>query len=262
MDYFPDILFEDDALVAFDKPSGLPVTPDPWEKAKATLMGIVRGRYGEAVANVHRLDTGASGVVLCSKTKASLDFLTGQFQSKTVRKLQYAMVVLLPPVAGASGRDHVRDTGGGLPPDFTVDLALGPDPGRPGRVQVMRKRGGKPATTKFRVLEAFGRFAWLECQPLTGRTHQVRAHLAASGAPVLHDSFYGDVSAQLLLSDLKRGYKGLGTEKPLIARLALHAGLLGFNHPATREPVEVSCPLPKEFEIALKNLRKFSQGKR
>jgi RluA family pseudouridine synthase len=262
MDFFPDILLEDDSLVAFDKPSGLPVSPDPWEKAKATLMGIVRGRYGEAVSNVHRLDAGASGVVLCAKTKASLDFLSGQFQSKTVRKVQYAMVVLLPPPADGPSRAYVRDGAGGLPAEFTVDLDLGPDSAHPGRSQVMRKRGGKPATTHFRVLEAFGRFAWLECRPLTGRTHQVRVHLAASGAPVVHDSLYGDVTAQLLLSGLKRGYKGLGTEKPLLARLALHAGLLGFNHPETKAPVEVASPLPKEFEIALKNLRKYSRAPR
>ena len=96
-------------------------------------MGIVRGRYGETVSNVHRLDAGASGVVLCSKTKASLDFLSGQFQSKTVRKVQYAMVVLMPPPADGPSRDYVRDAGGALPPGFTVDLEIGPDSAHPGR---------------------------------------------------------------------------------------------------------------------------------
>jgi 23S rRNA pseudouridine1911/1915/1917 synthase len=259
---FPDILLEDDSLVAFDKPSGLPVSPDPWEKAKVTLMGLVRARYGDAIANVHRLDAGASGVVLCSKTKPALDFLSGQFQSKTVRKVQCALVALAAPAEGALPRGFLRDEQGLLPATFAVDLPLGPDEHRAGRVQVFRKRGGKPAFTQFRILESFGRFVWLECSPVTGRTHQVRVHLASVGAPVLNDALYGDPAAVLLLSSLKRGYKGIETEKPLIARLALHAGQLGFMHPDSREAVEVTSPLPKDFEIALKNLRRYSRERR
>jgi hypothetical protein len=83
-----------------------------------------------------------------------------------------------------------------------------------------------------------------------------------SRTPPRYDLLYGDPGAKLLLSDYKRGYKGLGTEKPMIGRLALHAGSLGFTHPGTREPVEVTAPLPKEFEIALKNLRKFAGPRR
>ena len=138
-----------------------------------------------------------------------------------------------------------------------MDLPLGEDVHRPGCVRVQRGRGGKPSTTEFRLLESFGRFAWVECRPQTGRTHQVRAHLAAVGAPVLNDALYGDPAAVLLLSGLKRGYKGSGGERPLISRLALHAGSLGFTHPLSLEPVEVASPLPREFEIALKYLRKF-----
>ena len=82
-------------------------------------------------------------------------------------------------------------------------------------------------------------------------------HLAAAGAPVLNDPLYGDPGSPLLLSGLKRSYKGRDEEKPLIARLALHAGSLGFTHPVSRGPMEVSSPLPEEFEIALKYLRRF-----
>jgi RluA family pseudouridine synthase len=254
----PDILLEDDSLVAFDKPAGMPVSPEMWEKkAKVSLMRLVREKYGDSVANVHRLDTEASGIVLCSKTKTALDFLSGQFQSKTVRKLQYAMVALIPP--GNTPGCSVRDPAGGLPPEFTVDFDLGRDEADPKIVKVFKKRGGKPAVTEFRVLESFGKFVWLECRPLTGRTHQVRVHLAYSGAPVLNDRLYGHKDAVLLLSGLKRAYKGIETEKPLISSLALHAGKLGFTHPESREPVEISSPLPKEFEIALKNLRKFTR---
>ena len=91
-------------------------------------------------------------------------------------------------------------------------------------MMVLRKHQGKPSQTEFRVREAFGKFAWLECRPLTGRTHQIRLHLAAAGAPVLNDPLYGDPEEKLLLSDLKRRYKGRDEERPLISRLALHAG--------------------------------------
>jgi 23S rRNA-/tRNA-specific pseudouridylate synthase len=86
-------------------------------------------------------------------------------------------------------------------------------------------------------------------------------HLAALGAPVLNDAFYGDPEVKLLLSDLKRGYKGRDEEKPMLTRLALHAGELTLKHPTTKEPITISAPLPHEFEIALKYLRKFGTGR-
>ena len=101
-------------------------------------------------------------------------------------------------------------------------------------------------------------YAWVECEPLTGRTHQLRLHLAAVGAPILYDPFYGHPGAMLRLSDLKRGYKGREDEKPFIGRLALHASALAFTHPATRERVTLTAPVPHEFEVALKYLRRFA----
>ena len=254
---FPDILLEDDALVAFDKPSGMPVVEDARRKGPA-LMRIVRGRYGDSLANVHRLDSETSGVVLCAKTKQALDFLSGQFQSKTADRVYLALVAVEPPREDGPDPARVRDASGARPAEFTVDLALGEDPHRPGQVRVFLKRGGKPSTTLFRVLESFGRFAWVECRPVTGRMHQIRAHLAAAGAPVLADALYGDPEVVLLLSGLKSRYKGREEEKPMVSRLALHAASLGFTHPVSREKVHVSSPLPKDLAIALKYLRKFA----
>ncbi len=260
---FPDILLEDASLVAFDKPSGLPVVRGLKDKAGPTLMAIVRERYGPSLANVHRMDAETSGIVLCAKTKPALDFLCGQFQSKTVRRTYQALVVLLPEVAAGLDRTRVRDESGALPPEFTVDLALGDDEHRPGQVKVFfHKRGGKPSTTDFRVLESFGRFAWIECRPQTGRMHQIRAHLASAGGPVLNDALYGDPDSVLLLSELKPHYKGRDLEKPLISRLALHAATLGFTHPEGRVPVEVVSPLPNDLAVALKYLRKFPVQRR
>jgi 23S rRNA pseudouridine1911/1915/1917 synthase len=281
----PPIIYEDDALIAFDKPSGLLVAPDRWDKKRENLMGLVHAhpRFGHSVANVHRLDADTSGLLLCAKTKLALDFLTGQFQSKTVEKKYHAFVAVLPAESAMKVIAPIRDAAGALPDAFTVDVALGEDERQKGRMRVFKGRGGKDCVTEFRTLERFrgstrpgawrgggatkgetsappvvAGFAFMECRPLTGRTHQLRVHLAAAGAPILNDPFYGNPDITLRLSDLKRGYKGREEEKPLIGRLALHASELTLKHPTTREPVTLLAPLPHEFEIALKYLRKFA----
>lgn len=261
----PSILYEDSTMIAFDKPSGLLVAPDRWDKARANLMAEVHAAMGRTVANVHRLDADTSGLLLCAKSKPALDYLSGQFQSKQVRKVYLALVVVLPVEEAMKVVAPVRDEEGGLPAEFTVDLALGADEANPGRMRVFRRRGGKACATEFRTLERFTapdgrRYAWVECRPLTGRTHQLRVHLAAAGAPILGDRFYGVPDIQLRLSDLKRGYKGRADERPLLERLALHASELEVTHPETRAPHRMSAPLPHEFDVALKYLRKFASG--
>jgi 23S rRNA-/tRNA-specific pseudouridylate synthase len=243
-------------------------------------MGLVHAhpRFGHTVANVHRLDADTSGLLLCAKTKPALDFLSGQFQSKTVEKKYHAFVLVLPVEEAMKVIAPVRDTNGALPETFIVEVALGEDERHPGRMRVFKGRGGKECVTEFRTLERFrggakralprrpgihasaapASFAFVECRPLTGRTHQLRVHLAAAGAPILNDPFYGVPETTLRLSDLKRGYKGREDEKPLINRLALHASELTLKHPSTREPITLRAPLPHEFEVALKYLRKFA----
>lgn len=257
----PPILLEDATLLALDKPAGLPVGAERGAKGGATLVGLVQAKFGPGVANVHRLDTGASGVLLCAKTKVALDFLSGQFQSKTADKRHRALVALRPAENALKDVAALRLGDDGLPDTFAIELPLRDDEREPGRMRVGKGRDSKECLTEFRVLERFGRFVWLECRPVTGRTHQVRVHLAALGAPVLNDPFYGDPEIKLLLSDLKRGYKGRDEEKPMLTRLALHASELTVKHPDTRAPVTISAPLPHEFEIALKYLRKFGRGR-
>ena len=276
----PPIIFEDDTLMAFDKPSGLLVAPDRWDKTRENLMGLVHAhpRYGHTVANVHRLDADTSGLLLCAKTKPALDFLSGQFQAKTVEKKYHALVLVLPVAEAMKVIAPVRDATGALPEKFIVEVALGEDERHPGRMRVFKGRGGKECVTEFHTLERFrggarrasprrtglqastdsASFAFVECRPLTGRTHQLRVHLAAAGAPILNDPFYGDPEITLRLSELKRGYKGREDEKPLIGRLALHASELTLKHPVTREPLTLRAPLPHEFEVALKYLRRFA----
>lgn len=246
MPSLPTVIFEDESLIAFDKPSGLLIAPDRWDKSKSNLMDMVHEKMGHGVANVHRIDADTSGLVLCAKTKPALDFLSGQFQSKTVAKVYEALTAGLP----------AQD-------EFSVDLVLKEDDAKPGRMCVVKKHG-KASVTDFTVLARFpqpaGRpaFAHLECRPQTGRTHQIRVHLAATGTPILNDPFYGN-ETRLLLSDLKRGYKGRDDERPLIARLALHAAALTFTHPATREKMTLTAPRPQDLEVALKYLTKFAR---
>lgn len=254
----PAILYEDETMIAFDKPSGMLTAPDRWDKQRENLMGLVHAAYGHGVANVHRLDADTSGLLLCARTKPALDYLSGQFQSKTVEKKYAAVALVLPVEQAMKVVAPVRDAAGILPDQFVVELALGEDERQAGRMRVFKNRGGKDSTTEFRIVERFGRFVFLECRPLTGRTHQIRVHLAAAGAPVLNDRFYGDPAIELRLSELKRRYKGREEEKPLISRLALHASELTLKHPTTKEPITLNAPLPHEFEVALKYLRKFA----
>lgn len=277
----PPVIHEDEALVAFDKPSGMLVAPDRWDKSREYLMGLIHAhpRYGPTVANVHRLDADTSGLLLCAKTKPALDFLSGQFQAKTVDKKYHAFVAVLPAERAMKVIAPIRDANNALPDSFTVDVALGEDERQPGRMRVFKGRGGKDCVTEFRTLERFrgamraaprarageeaggvAGFAFVECRPLTGRTHQLRVHLAAAGAPILNDPFYGTPDVTLRLSDFKRGYKGRDDEKPLLTRLALHASELTLTHPVTRERLTLQAPLPHEFEVALKYLRKFATG--
>ena len=240
MPTLPPIIFEDDVLIAFDKPSGLPVAPDPRVRASVCLMALVQEKFGPGLANVHRIDPEASGLVLYTKTKTALDFVSGQFQSKTVENVCEALVVGTPETAA-----------------YEVDFVLKEDEGAPGRMCVVKKHG-KAALTKFTVRARYGRFTHVDCRLLTARKHQVRVHLAASGTPVLNDLVYGD-DTRLLLSEFKRGYKGRDEERPLIARLALHASRLTFIHPVSREAMTLAAPLPKDLAVALKYLEKYSQ---
>jgi RluA family pseudouridine synthase len=239
----PHVLFEDAAVLLFDKPSGLLVAPDRWDKTRENLMGSVHAARGTEVNNVHRLDADTSGVLLCAKTPDALRLLTAQFEAHTVVKRYIALV------AGRPAAER-----------FSVDHPLGEDPRKLGRMRV-DTNNGKPAVTDFVVLERFRAHTLVECQPKTGRTHQLRVHLAAIGCPIVADPFYGGAPG-ILLSALKPGYrqKRNEPERPLLGRLALHAAGLTFDHPITGVRTTVESPMPKEFSVAMKYLREFAPG--
>ena len=239
----PPVIYEDDWLIAFDKPSGLPVAPDHWDKSQEHLMGLVHRRLSPQIANAHRIDRDTSGVLLCAKTLEALRAVRELFDTHRVDKGYLALTRPAP----------AEDRG-------SIVVAISPDGRRPGRMRATRDaREGKDCRTDYEVLErsSGGRWALVRLRPLTDRTHQVRVHLAYLGCPILCDALYGD-GAPLRLSELKHGYKPKGPERPLIGRLALHAESLLLPHPATGVPLAITAPLPADFALALKQLRRWA----
>lgn len=240
MPNIPEILFEDDWLIAFDKPSGLLVAPDRYDKGAPNLMATVHSALSPFIFNAHRLDRDTSGVLLCAKTKAALDALCLQFERGETHKEYLALVRGAPPVA-----------------EGEVDRPIVVDPENPGRMKTARR--GKQAITRYETLERFRGWTWLRLCPRTGRTHQLRVHMAYLGCPIVADPWYGD-GRPLLLSEFKRGYKPPREgERPLLARLALHAHRLTVRHPHLGEPQTIEAPLPREFRAALNQLRKWAR---
>jgi 23S rRNA pseudouridine1911/1915/1917 synthase len=256
----PAIIYEDNSILAVDKPAGWSIMDKAAGAEAHSLMPFLQQRHGKHIINAHRIDRDVSGVVLCAKTKTALDSLSGEFQSKMAHRVYHGLVVM-PQTDEEAARitefPLVRAAGGGLPTDFEIRYGLGPDLNVPGRMHVYRRRGGKPAVSQIKVIEDFGRFIWIEGRPETSREQQLQAHLAAIGAPVLGDASHGLLDVKLMLSGLKRGYKGRESEKPMIDRLGLHLSEITLRHPETKESITIEAPLPRSFEIALKNLRKF-----
>ena len=238
----PPVLFEDESFIAFDNPSGLLVAPDRWDKERENLADMIHEQLSPNFFNVHRLDRDTSGVILVAKTKKALDAASNLFHSREVQKQYVAIAHGVP-----------KEEKG------TIRMPIVEDEERPGKMKTVRH--GKPAVTDFEVVERFRRYALVKLVPHTGRTHQLRVHLAAIGCPVVCVRFYGD-GRGLMLSELKKHYKQHADrpERPLIGRLALHAEVLSLPHPVTGEPLVLRAPLPDDFELALKYLKRYSGG--
>ena len=261
------ILYEDPEVLVVDKPSGLAVEPERWLRENATIAGALleiaieraggrdeHGRPAEGALEfrpriVHRLDKETSGALLVAKTLEAERQLRQAFEHGLVRKRYLALVEGEFPTE---------------PPERLIDLPVAPDPRKSGRMCV-DEREGKPSQTRVGVVERFRGYTLLCCEPLTGRTHQIRVHLSELGFPLAVDPVYGRRRA-LLLSEIKRDFrpKAGRTETALIARLTLHAARLDFPR-ISRERVAlppdalrvcVDAPLPKDFMLALRQLGK------
>jgi RluA family pseudouridine synthase len=245
------VLYEDAHLLALNKPSGLLTSPDRYDPERPNLMKLLHGGIADAkpwakerrlsyLMNGHRLDFETSGVILLAKSKPMLVELANLFGSEK------PLIMYMALVQDAPDKN-----------EFEVDAKLAP---HPMKLDLMRTdpKGGKRAQTLFEVRERFAGWTLLTCRPLTARTHQIRAHLRHVRLPIVGDSLYG--GKPLWLSRLKRDYhlKHGQAERPLIARLALHAEELSLAHPVTGDTLTITAPCPKDLSVALKYLRRFA----
>lgn len=254
-----DVLYEDDEVMVVDKPPGLPVEPERWERGNACLSGalleLALKRHDVTPQSpvspaagldfrprlVHRIDKGTSGAVLVAKSLESERRLREAFAAGTVSKSYLALVEGEYPLE--------------LGEVELIDLPIGPDRRKSGRMRVDRQHG-KNSLTRVGVEQRFRGYTLLRCEPVTGRTHQIRVHLSESGFPLVVDPTYGRRDS-LALSEIKRNYrpKRGGTESPLVSRLTLHAQRLSFpSGDGSTQTIE--APLPKDLARVLKQLAK------
>jgi len=231
------ILYEDDSVLAIDKPAGLPMhtTAKFWRN---TLTAVLRERYpDEPMQIAHRIDRETSGVLLVARTRAAASSLKVAFARRQVEKTYLAVVKGAPPDEGVIDQAlALRDT--------KSRIMMGPAPA--GR--------GLPAVTRFRVVRRFAAHALVEASPETGRQHQVRVHFALLGHPLVGDKLYGAGEA-LFMRACDEGV----TPELLEAfddppRHALHAHRLVFPHPVTRAPIAVESPLAPDLVAYIREL--------
>lgn len=245
-----EILHQDERIVAVAKPAGLAAIPGRGEKVclitvVASQLGLPEsGTIDPRLRMVHRLDKETSGVLLMAKDIDAQRCLSQQFQNNLVKKEYLALVV------GRPAENEGEITG-----------AIAPHPTARDRMAISKH--GKPATTFWKVEKRMRNFTLLRCFPRTGRTHQIRTHLKSIGLPLAIDPLYHPLppgrEPGIFLSHYKRDYRPSGREqeRPLIARLTLHAEKLTFKHPSDEE-MTIECPPPKDFRAALMQLSKLS----
>jgi RluA family pseudouridine synthase len=189
---------------------------------------------------VYRVDREASGVVVLARTPSAQRALTRQLADQSFELVCVAIV------------------GGYVPQDGLIELPLRVD-ARSGHIDVDPRRG-RAASTYYEILERIAGNTVLRVRPTTGRTHQIRAHLAAIGHALTVDPAYGGGSA-VLLSSLKPGYRpSRHEERPLIARLTLHIATVSFVHPADGSRVQFDAPLPKDMRVTIRQLSQLLQA--
>lgn len=244
-----DVLFEDEHIIAVNKPPGMVVHParGHWSGTLASALAFhfrqlssVGGPTRPGI--VHRLDRDTSGVMVVAKTDPMHFALSSQFEARTTEKEYFAIT------AGAPDRDRdIIEQPIGIHPTQREKMAI-----RPGHST------SRDASTFYEVQERFPGFAALKVLPKTGRTHQIRVHLAHVGCPVLCDKLYGGHS-QITPAQLHPRYSprqsAIADAPAILARQALHARRIRLAHPATGEPIEFSAPLPADLLAVLSELR-------
>jgi RluA family pseudouridine synthase len=211
------ILHEDNHLIVLDKPAGLSVLPDGWEKDSPYLVKVLEEGYGKVLI-VHRLDKITSGVMVFARDAQTHRALNIEFENHDAQKTYHAIVEGNPKWEEKVAKHPLRANVGHKHRTMVDD------------------RNGKPSETRFRVIKRYQEAALVEAKPMTGRTHQIRVHAYALGHPLVEDVLYG----------ARNRY---GIPRPM-----LHAQTLSFIHPATNERVKFSASHPADFEEALKKI--------
>jgi RluA family pseudouridine synthase len=210
-----DIIHADEHILVVNKPAGLPVLPDGWEKDSEYLVKMLEEEFGR-IWIVHRLDKITSGVMVFARDAETHRSLNMQFENHEARKTYHAIVEGNPKWEEKIAKHPLRANVGHK------------------HRTVVDDKNGKPSETRFRVIKRYSESALIEAKPMTGRTHQIRVHAYALGHPLVEDVLYG-----------ARDQYGIG--HPM-----LHAQSLSFIHPATNEKVKFSAPHPADFDEAIK----------
>ena len=232
------VIYEDDHIIALNKPAGLPVQGGSKQTRHIDGLSQVFAKDGAKPKLVHRLDKDTSGVLLLARTGKAAKGLSQAFQSRETRKLYWAAVAGSPkPATGTIKFGLVKAAGHGPNQAGEKMHCIHPN-------EVADVDGAKHATTDYTVIENLGgRVSWLAMVPITGRTHQLRAHIAEIGSPIVGDGKYGG-NAQENLGD---GWGAqLGGE--ISRKLHLHARSLKFNHPITKKPIFIQAELPDHMQ--------------
>ncbi len=223
-----NIIYENDDLVIVNKPAGMVVHPGAGHYSgtlvHAALAAIpdLEGIGGEERPGiVHRLDKETSGLILLAKNEKTHRWLQDQFRDRTIKKVYLALVDGKPPT-----------------PVGRVEAEIARDPSHRKQMAVVSAGRGRTAVTEFKTLEQFERHTLIEAHPLTGRTHQIRLHLAFLGCPIVGDTIYGRKAPTIELN-----------------RHFLHAAKISVQFPGEKEPRTFEAPLPAELQTVLDNLR-------
>jgi 23S rRNA pseudouridine1911/1915/1917 synthase len=241
------LLWQNQNFVAIAKPSGLASIPGRGEKTSAfpelakQLNLPHRGETDPRLRLVHRIDKDTSGLLLFAKNREAQRHISHQFQNNQVNKEYLALV------AGRPDSDEGE-----------IDSPIARHPAKPTLMAVSKH--GRPARTQWRIEERLGPYTLLRVYPKTGKTHQIRVHLKSIHLPLAIDLLYNPAAPPaLMLSSFKRNYQRTSEpERPLIARLTLHAEKLAFKN-LDGSPIELTAPLPKDFRATLAQLRKHSR---
>jgi 23S rRNA pseudouridine1911/1915/1917 synthase len=245
------IVFEDEHIIAVNKAPGISVGGDRWDDSKERLDRLIAGTG--RIWTVHRIDKDTSGLVLFAKDEETHRILSQAFENRRIKKRYIAVV---------HGRPLWKETG--------CDLPLVPN-GNKQHLTIIDKYKGKKSLTNFRLLVSAGHYSVLEALPETGRTHQIRVHASSLGFPIVCDPLYGK-DKPVLLSSFKRNWRGDPLEeKPLLARLGLHAAELilpeyyeagGADQSGSAEQtggLSLSAPLPRDMAALIKQMEKTAR---